>query len=722
MRYFFILIACFSSAFVAATDTFSQDRLTAFYEEYLDEEKLVLYNAGLTSAPTTPTPSPTPSPLPPPPVPPPPPPPPPVNPLNPAPISGYLPVVISNTTGQPDNQVYVILAGQQTPANLTQYYFQLGENGILNPVAATSGTFSANYSYPLTLLPRSTTGAHDYLVYAPGLNGARFYFSIGSPIYLQSDTLVGSPPNQIVAPTYFAFYDPNYSNLYESVEATFFPTGGSGGPSTIPWTASVNTTEVDAFGLPVAISYYSYDPLNPSTVTPLVQNPNALPSGFGVNGLSGATTRSGILTSVTAGLTSGDQTGASPKAWPRLAIPFYTNPYAGTGLQTYLRVLSPKQSLGNAANPPVQGGLTPFHLAAVNGTGTTQFKNYNFPPFPSDYLSSTSFGDANSFLTDLFSYYLPSNPMPKSLFISTGGGSPTVYQGVASGSAPNLTLTFTGISGPNINTTCSLTQPTMNTFKMYSGSQLMTPVGSNPSPDATNLGFYFGDAFTVGFLPSTIGTVMGTPINITDAVSWQPANIPNYYIPQYVSPVTGGPWMDLYAKLLHAVAVRNTVTGDLNGVGLCYAYDFDDSLGISGTITPSNLTPLSDNPYLGITLGSIDTAIPNYYSDTNTYTVVFNILDPATSTLQYQQGNGPWIPVSSGTAVPNLVSNSSNPLRIRYANGQGPFAYHDFVVYLYYQFLQPINVYNASELSIINSTTIVPNSATPTQFTINLAP
>ena len=130
MRYFFILIACLSSAFATAADTFSQDRLTAFYEEYLDEEKLVLYNAHLTSAPTTPTPSPAPSPLPPPPTPPPPPPTPPTNPLNPAPITGYLPVVISNTTGQPDDQIYVILAGQQTPSNLTQYYFQLGENGI----------------------------------------------------------------------------------------------------------------------------------------------------------------------------------------------------------------------------------------------------------------------------------------------------------------------------------------------------------------------------------------------------------------------------------------------------------------------------------------------------------------------------------------------------------------------------------------------------------------
>ncbi len=691
MKYFPIAASCLFSHFLAANpDTFSQERLTSFYNNDVYQGRQSLYNANLGGAP----------------------------PLGPAALSGYLPVVISNTTGLPDSQVFVTLAGQQTPANLTQYFFQLGAGGILTPVTASSTTYSPNYSYPLSSLPSSATGPHDFLVYVPGLNGARFYFSIGSPMYLQSDTLTGSPSNQIVAPTYFAFYDPNYSNLYESVEITFFPNGGSGGASNIPWTASVNTTEVDAFGLPIQISYFSYDPAYPSAVTPLVQNPNALPSGFGAGGASGATTRSTILTSVVNGLTTGDNTGDA--VWKRLAIPFYTNPYAGTGLQTYLRILSPKQSLGNAANPVVEGGLTSFHLPAVQ-PGPTQFKNYNYPPFPSDYLNSTSYGDSDSFLTDLFSYYLSTNPSPKALYLSTGGGSPTVYEGVATGTSPNLTLNFTGVSGPNTGTTCSLSQANMNTFKMYSGSQLMNGTGADPSPDATNLGFYFGDVFTVGILPSAIGTAASTPINVTDAVSWQPANIPHYYTPQYSS-IAGGPWMDLYAAQLHSVAVRNTVSGDLNGVGLCYAYDFDDSLGISGTITPSNLTPTSSNPYLGITLGPVDTSIPNPYSDTSSYTVVFNLLDPMASTLQYQQGDGPWISVTSGTSVPGLVSNSSNPLRILYSNGQGPTGTHEFIVYLYYQFLQPVNAYNSSELSIINTTTIVPNASPPTQFTITLGP
>lgn len=631
--------------------------------------------------------------------------------FEPVPISGYLPVVITNTTGLSADEIYVTLIGQQTVSDPTQYFFQITQGGILAPVAASSTTYSPNYSYKLGSLPKSSTGVNDYLVYAPSLNGARFYFSIRSPIYLQSDTLTMGTPNQIVAPTYFAFYDPNYSNLYETVEVTFFPNGGGGG-SAIAWTASINTTEVDAFGLPIRISYYSFDPSNPTTSTPLVQNPNALPSGFGIGGPEKLTTRKEILDSVVAGLSSGDLTGASPKVWPRLALPFYSNPYAGTGLQTYLRVLSPKQSLGNAAAPTNVGGLTTQHVAAVT-PGPTQFKNYNYPPFPSDYLSSTSYGDTSSFLSTLFGYYTSGTK----LYISTGGGSPTIYEGVSSGVGG--TLTFTGISGPNTGQVNTLAQSSMNTFQMYSGSQLMSG-GS----DATNLGFYFGDAFTVGFLASTVGTTNSVtppniPINITDAIAWQPYFIPFYYIPQYTA--LGGPWMDLYAKLFHSVAVRNTVSGDLNNVGLCYAYDFDDSLGISGTITPSILTANSLNPYLGITLGKIDTKIPDPYSDQTAYAVTFNF--PFGNTLQYRQGNdGSWISVNSGATISGLRSNRSNPLSIRYSNGQGPNPYHEFVVYLYYQFLQPVNSYNSSELNVINSTTIAPNSATPTQFTITLLP
>lgn len=637
------------------------------------------------------------------------------NTYNPTPKQDYIPVVITNNTTLPDSEIYVLYEGKYRVPTSDLFFFSLADNtsppmGVYAPVHPTLTSLSSNFSYQLSTLPRSSTGAHDYIVYVPNSPSNRFYFSVNSPMFLESD----ASPNNIAAPNYFAFYDPNYSNLFESIEVAFLPTGGGGTPA-IPWTATINTTEVDAFGLPIRIQFQTYNPASPATVSPMVQTPNALPSGFGAGGAPSNATRSQILTTVVGDLTSGDLTGQTPKIWPKLAIPFYTDPYAATGLQTYLRVLSPKQSVGDAESPPFEGGLTSQHLPTVQ-PGPTQFKNYNYPPFPMDYLTNNVYGDANTFADNLFSHYTGGT----NLYISTGGGTPTIYESTVSGTAPNQVLTMNGIAGPNTGQSSVLNETDFNTFDMFSGNQLMTG-----GPDGDNLGFYFGDAFTVGFLGGAIGTANSgpppnDPINITDAVTWEPYYTPLYYTPSYG--FSGGPWYDLYAKTLHSLSVRNTTTGWLNGVGLCYAYDFDDSLGFSGAITPSNLTSSQLSPYVSLTLGVIDTAVPDPYSDSTAYDVTFDFPNDASHSLEYSQGGGSYAPVPVGSTVTGLVSSRANKLNIHYTNGQGPTGDHYFDVYLYYQFIQPTDVYNGNTTAIINSTTITPNSATPTAFTITLLP
>jgi|GEM_PF-3221909 hypothetical protein len=686
MRAFFCLI--FLPFFLySAPDTFSSDRLKKFGNDFYSEQKDQLFEAGLTEIESSEK-------------------------LSPAPKKGFLPVLITNDTGFSDNQVYVILEGQQI-AGGTQYFFSLDKStGVYTPHIATVSSYSPNYSYRFSELPSSITGSSDRIVYVPDLNGARFYFSINRPIYLASKT-----GNAIAAPSYFAFYDPNFNTLFESVELTYTndfiykqP------PPVIPWTASINTTEVDAFGLPIKIQYYSHNPSNPSKLIPVIQAPNALPSGFGEGGLAGNTTRSAILNSVHSGLSSGDLTGQN--VWTRLVIPYYSDPYTPSGLQTYLRILSPKQGVGNDPSTAIQmqGGISIQHLNTVQGTGgVPRFYNSNFPFFPYDYFSSTSFGNSNSFADDLFSYYTGGTD----LYISTGGQSPAIYQGSTSGASPNQTITFTLFSGSGPSP-LTIDQGNLNVYKMYSGNQ---EIGASPSP----IGFYFGDAFTAGILPSTTGTASGTPINITDATNggWEDTNVPNYYTPLN-NLLPGGPWYSLYAKELHQVAIRTTFTAPtpnfLSGVGLCYAYDFDDSLGISGTITPKNTTPESDNLYLRITLGKIDTAVPNPFADTNSYDVTFKT-PSNTRTLFYRQGNtGPYIQVPfnpSGTTISGLFSNQFTPLYIRYTNNQGT---SDYIVYLYHQFLVPQGRYSDAEISVINSTTITPDNIPPTSFTINLLP
>lgn len=690
MRAFFLFLLVPLLSF-ARSDTFSTDRLKKFGEDFYKRQRDKFYEAGLVNqggqggGPVI---------------------------LSPEPKAGYLPVLITNDTGLPDDQVYVTLAGQEVPAG-SEYFFSMDFNtGVYSPVLATPSTYSPTYSYLLSQLPTSTTGSRDHVAYVSNLNGARFYFSLREPTYLASKT-----GNAIAAPSYFAFYDPNFNNLFETVEVTYISDYDNKQPApAIPWTATINTTEVDAFGLPIKIQYYSFDSSNPTALNPVIQIPNALPSGFGEGGLAGATTRDTILTSVYSGLDSGDLSGQ--EVWKRLAIPFYSDPYNGTGLVTYLRILSPKQGVGNDPSVTIQmdGGITVQHLDTVKGTGgVPRFYNSNFPFFPYDYFSSNSYGNANPFAAELLNFYTGGT----NLYINTGGTTPAQYEGNTA--ASTMTFTLTSGSGPS---PLTIDEADVNVYKMFSGTQ---EIGGAASP----IGFYFGDAFTVGILPSATGTNSAAPINITDATSggWQDTNVPNYYSPLN-SAVSGGPWYSLYAKELHNVAVRTTFTTPtpnfLSGVGLCYAYDFDDSLGISGAITPKDTTLESENLYVRITLGAVDqNKIPDPYSDGNPYDVTFKFPD-ATRTLAYRQGtSGSFTEIpfnAAGTTINGLISNQANPLTIQYTvPGQGS---GEFIVYLYNQFLVPQNAYSDFEISVINSSTITPDSITPSisSFTINLLP
>lgn len=167
MKWFSILLASFASTVIHAdSHTFSKDRLEAFYEAFGCEEKNELAAAGVTSpcsetfnnSPFPPTPPGS---------------------TDPAPKTGYLTLVISNQTGQPDNQVYLL----GLPAGSTQFFTQTGAPfaGALVAVPITASTFSADpaYSIPLSSLQKCSTGAHDYLVYIPPASSDRMYFSIG---------------------------------------------------------------------------------------------------------------------------------------------------------------------------------------------------------------------------------------------------------------------------------------------------------------------------------------------------------------------------------------------------------------------------------------------------------------------------------------------------------------------------------------------------------------
>src|SRR6185437_13492194 len=119
--------------------------LNFFYDQFVCEQKDITSEVGLTPICSENPPGP-PGPFPPgPPAPPvPPPPPPPLRPIPPLNKKGYFPLIITNNTGLPSNQVYLFAF---TPTQV----FQLVQTfpGQMALVPVTTGTYSPNYSYTL---------------------------------------------------------------------------------------------------------------------------------------------------------------------------------------------------------------------------------------------------------------------------------------------------------------------------------------------------------------------------------------------------------------------------------------------------------------------------------------------------------------------------------------------------------------------------------------------
>lgn len=657
MKWFFVLISCFACAFThAESDTFSKDRLTAFYDAFFCEEKQDLSNAGITSSCTSITPTP----------------PIPEGTVPPAPVSGYFAVVISNGTGQPDDQVYFLGLPN---ANADFFTLSGAFPGALSTVPVTPTTFSASsqFSYPLTSLPKSTTGPHDYLIYVPYGNSDRLYFSIGNPLYFLSNNGSATPSigNN--------FYDPNYNVLFDFAEVTFQPAAPPA-PGDIDWTATVDTTQVDSLSLSIKLGFYSYNAAQPTAVTPFiggVGTPATNPVGFDI-------ARDTLINNIVTGLTSDSATGT----WANLAKPFYTDPYSPTTPTTYLRVMAPKH-----------GGTLPQPGA-----------NYQIPEFPGTYLTNN--GNGFNYLDTIFNFYTGGT----SLYIQTdaGGGSGEIYQGSVSGNI----FTFTGQTHPTYTVTLDKTALTIE--NMFSGTPPMTNTGSTPTVDVGIMANYFSSAFVVGLLGVTgLYDSIGTPLSEANLNTHLPTNsggqLPAYYTNSFSSPSTSKPGYDLYAQLLHDNAIL-PMSPPFNNpyptLGLCYGYDFDDTLGFSSAITPPDTTPSSTNVYAIITLGAVSTLPTGVFDDSSTYDLTFTF---AAGTFGYRRGaNGTFTTSSSPAVINTVTSTSSNPFQIQY-NG------NIYTVFPKYQFLQPVAQYATAQSAVIQGVTFTPNSATaPTGFTVAL--
>ncbi|MCB1072225.1 MAG: hypothetical protein KDK96_03885 [Chlamydiia bacterium] len=244
MKKFLILIITFNALLLNAverqfSDPLFDDFLKEFYDEYICETKHAVAPTGLTSpcggrifSPLSSVP-----------IPPPAPPAPPL-PSPPAPMANFLPILLTNTTGKPDSDVYVVITGQNTSNDIGVLSIA---GGIGTYVLGVSGNTLDTYVYKFSSLPAS--GANR-LIYLPEIISSRFWFSVDAPLKMSFNTTKTGAVG-LVEPNFTNPNDPNFNIIFDKAELNFQLT-----PSVSIFT---DATAVDFFSMPIFIYLSSPD-------------------------------------------------------------------------------------------------------------------------------------------------------------------------------------------------------------------------------------------------------------------------------------------------------------------------------------------------------------------------------------------------------------------------------------------------------------------------------
>lgn len=196
--WFLLLLLC---RFVSAQGIFeSQTALehykldTAnFYQVYLSEQRALDATVGLAGGGNMPIP----------PVPP--------NPPPPVFIPGFLPLVLVNNSGFPDNEVYFLITGKNLSS--VNCWGQINTtNGVVTLQPVQNGDNSTSFMIPFSSLPRSSTGR---VAHVPQTISGLCWFSIGSPLTM------GVSGGGIEQPNPISPADPNYLTNYDIFEYDF---------------------------------------------------------------------------------------------------------------------------------------------------------------------------------------------------------------------------------------------------------------------------------------------------------------------------------------------------------------------------------------------------------------------------------------------------------------------------------------------------------------------
>ncbi len=228
MKSHFVPVACLVSTLLHADpNTFSQDRLTAFYDIFFCNEKQELANVDLTTScssshvpinPFVPPSDPSPPPF----------------------MTGLLPIVIVNNSGLPDSAVNVLFTGVSVSGN-NQVWANIDKaTGVATLQNVALSDNSTTFTVQLNQLPSTSDG---YVFYLPQVQSGLIWFSMETALSMGVVNVSGTPPLQIVQPNFTDSSDPNYSTNYDIFELTYL---ASGSPQ-----IAADATAVSFFSIPL---------------------------------------------------------------------------------------------------------------------------------------------------------------------------------------------------------------------------------------------------------------------------------------------------------------------------------------------------------------------------------------------------------------------------------------------------------------------------------------
>ncbi len=507
MKKYFLWFVLLSGVATAAGIFDSQSGLNqyvtdsnAFYEEYVAEQEQIdqRVHLGEQVTPFNPPALPTP----------------PADPPAPTPMAGHLPIVIVNSSGFEDTDVYLTIIGAQvigTTAQTQKMYMTFDAAGVGSYVFVVGGGTVPN----IQLSSITPTAAHTYTLYIPendtgsdGISGARIYFQINNSTNLitYSGGALTEPSvlNQSLAP---------YNISFDKFEFAYIPLGS-------PQIAA-DGTAVDFFCLPLYGFLSTPDPTSPSH-SGLYE-----PQSF-------------IMQNVVPLFFDGKCTGAFKSAilaqWNNLFSPTRANP---------IRILSPgsAMSVGTASSFPNKFDPNYFDNASAYGFSLIQYL----------WSGASAFYKTNGlFFAIPVSTDYP-QPAPGFYTASIDGSNVMNFSPVFTTEAESF---FPAPSTANATAPSPTNGPT--SYLIFAAQNLNSTFAANLQGNQVSK--LFEEAMIAGLLPATFSS--------SDPLSnnYLTAHSSSYFSNSSRLPASaGGPWYSVYSEALHYC-------------GPIYAYGFDEPL------------------------------------------------------------------------------------------------------------------------------------------------